>query len=268
MGLSVQIKYRIIFNLGGWLPAGDPSLPPIAREPASERSIFPEGTAQDIRMAMKEQAQKRSSNGVAITIAEELRQLVAGGTIAPGMRLGQIELAAQFNSSPVPVREALKLLTSEGIVEHDPNRGFFVARLSSAEARQLFRMRHLLEEELLQSIEWPDDKQLAELRKRAVALDKLLDARDRRQWWISQREFHQAIFDLSPHKIMVREAMRLWALTDRFRAVLPLPRRPSTQLELVEALAARDRDELMTLRRDRRDAFEKVVMEMLEERSL
>jgi DNA-binding GntR family transcriptional regulator len=217
---------------------------------------------------MKGQVQKRSSNGVAITIAEELRHLVAGGTIAPGMRLGQIELAAQFNASPVPVREALKLLTSEGIVDHDPNRGFFVARLSSAEAKQLFRMRHLLEEELLQSIDWPNEKQLAELRKRAVALDKLLDDRERQRWWIKQREFHLAIFDLSPHKIMVREAMRLWTLTDRFRAILPLPRSPSTQLELVEALAQRDHKELMTLRRDRRDAFEKVVLEMLEERDL
>jgi DNA-binding GntR family transcriptional regulator len=217
---------------------------------------------------MKARAHKRSSNGVANTIAEELRQLVAGGTIPPGLRLGQIELAAQFNASPVPVREALKLLTSEGIVEHDPNRGFFVARLSSAEARQLFRMRQLLEEELLQSIDWPDEQQLDDLRSHAIALDELLDARDRREWWIRQREFHQAIFDLSPHKIMVREAMRLWTLTDRFRAVLPLPRRPSTQLELVEALAERDRKALLTLRRDRRDAFEKVVMEMLEERNL
>ena len=217
---------------------------------------------------MKARAEKRSNNGVAIKIADELRGLVAGGSLAPGMRLGQIELAAQFKSSPVPVREALKLLTSEGIIEHDPNRGFFVARLSTSEARQLFRMRHLLEDELLLSVEWPTKAQLSELEKSALELDKLLEARDRRQWWLSQREFHLAIFDLSPHKVMVREAMRLWTLTDRFRAVLPLPRRPSKQLELVDALRAENRDELMSLRRDRRDAFERVVLEMLEERNL
>jgi DNA-binding GntR family transcriptional regulator len=216
---------------------------------------------------MKVRAAKRS-NGVAIKVADELRGLVAGGSLAPGTRLGQIELAAQFQSSPVPVREALKLLTSEGIVEHDPNRGFFVARLSTSEAKQLFRMRHLLEDELLLSVEWPTKAQLSVLKRSALELDKLLEARDRRQWWLSQREFHMAIFDLSPHKIMVREAMRLWALTDRFRAVLPLPRMPSTQLELVDALAAQNLAQLMSLRRDRRDAFEKVVLEMLQERCL
>ena len=205
---------------------------------------------------------------MAIKIADEIRGLVAGGVMAPGMRLGQIELAEQFNSSPVPVREALKLLSSEGIVSHDPNRGFSVARLSSVEARQLFRMRHLLEDELLLSVEWPEKAQLGELRKHALELEKLLEARDRREWWLSQRQFHVAIFDLSPHKVMVREVMRLWTLTDRFRAVLPLPRGPSKQLDLVEALEARDRDMLMNLRRDRRDAFEEVVLEMLDERNL
>ena len=219
-------------------------------------------------------AEKRSNNGVATKIAAELRGMVAGGVLAPGMRLGQIELAEQFNASPVPVREALKLLTSEGIVEHDPNRGFFVAKLSSAEARQLFRMRHLLEDELLQSVEWPNEAGLAELRRREAELEDLLDAGDRRVWWLSHREFHQMIFDLSPHKVMVREAMRLWTLTDRFRAILPLPKRSSAQRslvrkhDLVEALAERDREKLMRLRRERRDSFEGMVLEMLEDRNL
>lgn len=216
----------------------------------------------------------RSNNGVATKIADELRNLIASGVLAPGIRLGQIELAEQFSSSPVPVREALKLLTSEGIVEHDPNRGFFVTRLSSAEARQLFRMRHLLEDELLQSVEWPSEEQLAELRKQAVELEDLLDAGDRRLWWLKHREFHRAIFDLSPNKVMVREAMRLWTLTDRFRAILPLPRRSSEQRnlvrkhDLVEALAAHDRKKFIRIRRERRDSFEGMVLEMLNDRNL
>ena len=83
----------------------------------------------------------KSSTGVPSKIADELRSMIARGTLSPGMRLGQTELATQFNASRVPVREALKLLSSEGIVEHDPNRGFFVTRLSRDEAEQLFRQR-------------------------------------------------------------------------------------------------------------------------------
>lgn len=214
------------------------------------------------------------SAGVPAKIADELRAMVVRGTLAPGMRLGQTELAEHFKASRVPVREALKLLTSEGIVEHDPNRGFFVTRLSSDDARQLFRMRFLIEEELLQSLEWPDDATLADLRRRAEELELLLDAGERSTWWLRHREFHAAIFDLSPYKVMVREAMRLWTLTDRFRAILPMPRRPSEQRmlvrkhDLVEALAEHDREKLIRIRRERREAFEKMVLEMLEDRSL
>lgn len=223
---------------------------------------------------MKLRTSEVRTNGVATKIADELRTLVAGGMLSPGARLGQIELAERFDSSPVPVREALKLLTSEGIVDHDPNRGFFVARLSSAEAWQLFRMRHLLEDDLLQSIEWPSRAQLVDLGRRAAELEKLLDKEERREWWLRHREFHLAIFDLSPHKVMVREAMRLWTLTDRFRAILPLPRRSNEQRklvrkhDLVEALAERDREKLVRLRRDRRNAFEGMVLEMLHDRNL
>jgi len=73
---------------------------------------------------------------------------------------------------------------------------------------------------------------------------------------------------------MVREAMRLWTLTDRFRAILPLPKRSSAQRslvrkhDLVEALAERDREKLMRLRRERRDSFEGMALEMLHEWNL
>ena len=75
--------------------------------------------------------EKPQSVAIPAMIADNLRGMIARGNLAAGLRLGQRELAEKFNASRVPVREALKLLCSEGIVEHDPNRGFFVARLSS-----------------------------------------------------------------------------------------------------------------------------------------
>lgn len=212
--------------------------------------------------------------GVPAVIASQLRSLIARGTLAPGMRLGQTELAEQFQASRVPVREALKLLSSEGIIEHDPNRGFFVARLSRDEAEQLFTLRHLIEDELMRSIEWPTDEQLAELERRAERLEELLDAGDRTSWWDEHREFHTMIFDLSPKKTIMREAMRLWMLTDRFRALLPLPRRPSEERKvvnkhsLIEALRQRDRKKLLAARRSRREAFERLLLETLDARGL
>jgi len=200
--------------------------------------------------------------------------MVARGTLAPGMRLGQTELADMFKASRVPVREALKLLSSEGIVDHDPNRGFFVAPLSRNEAEELFIMRHLIEDELLTTVEWPEDEQLKELDERAHELERLLDEGNRTAWWEQHREFHRKIFDLSPRKIIVREAMRLWTLTDRYRALLPIPRRASEERavvnkhSLVAALAERNRPSLIKERRARRQSFERLVLEMLEDREL
>jgi DNA-binding GntR family transcriptional regulator len=213
-------------------------------------------------------------SGLPAAIADQLRALIARGTFSPGTRLGQTELADQFSASRVPVREALKLLSSEGIVEHDPNRGFFVARLSRDEAEQLFTMRHLIEDELLRTVEWPTELQLADLERRALRLEELLNEGNRTAWWPEHREFHTIIFNLSPKKIIMREAMRLWTLTDRFRAILPLPRRQSAERnvvnkqELVEALRGKDRKKLLAARRDRREAFERLVLETLEARGL
>jgi DNA-binding GntR family transcriptional regulator len=218
--------------------------------------------------------ESKLGSGVPAKIADELRSLIARGTLAPGMRLGQTELAEQFNASRVPVREALKLLSSEGIIEHDPNRGFFVTRLSRDEAEQLFTLRHLVEDELMRTIEWPDEKQMKELEASAERLEELLNSGDRSSWWDEHRAFHRAIFDLSPKKTVMREAMRLWALTDRFRALLPLPRRPSEERKVVNkhsllvALRAHDRKKLIFARRSRREAFERLLLETLEARGL
>jgi len=218
--------------------------------------------------------EKPAGRGVPAKIADELRSLIARGTLAPGTRLGQTELAEQFNASRVPVREALKLLSSEGIIEHDPNRGFFVTRLSKDEAEQLFTLRHLVEDELMRTVEWPDAEALADLERRAEQLEQLLNEGDRSSWWVEHRKFHTAIFNLSPRKTIMREAMRLWALTDRFRALLPLPRRPSEERSVVSkhslllALKERDRDQLIAARRSRREAFERLLLDTLEARGL
>ena len=216
----------------------------------------------------------KTSKAVPSKIADELRSMIARGTLSPGMRLGQTDLATQFDASRVPVREALKLLSSEGLVEHDPNRGFFVTRLSRDEAGQLFTLRTLVEEELMKTIAWPDDVGIAELIRSNERLEDLLDKGDRQAWWIEHRAFHASIFDLSPQKIIMREAMRLWALTDRYRALLPLPRRPSEERkavnknDLIEALRAQDRAQLIASRRERRETFEQLVLETLEARGL
>jgi len=220
-----------------------------------------------------ETGSRDSNAGIPAHIANQIRGLIARGALSPGVRLGQQELAERFQASRMPVREALKLLSAEGIIVHDANRGFFVASLSSDEARQLFELRHMVEDALLATIRWPTEEELRELNRRADELEKLLNSGDRSTWWTRHRDFHRMIFELSEKKVMVREAMRLWSLTDRYRSLLPLPQRPSAERalvkkhELVQALADHDRRKLIRVRSERRQDFERLVIEVLESRS-
>ncbi|WP_322028963.1 GntR family transcriptional regulator [Paraburkholderia sp. J76] len=152
-------------------------------------------------------------------IAAQTCELINRGTLAPGLQLRQSDLAGRFRISRVPIREALKLLAAEGIIEHDPNRGFFVAPLSSEEARQLYRMRTLLETELLSTVEWPTPAQVKALKAMLTNLDELHREGDRESWVKCHRAFHETIFGLSPDKVLKRELLRLLRLTDRYRGL-------------------------------------------------
>ena len=62
-----------------------------------------------------------------------LRADISSGKLAPGAVLRQAELAEQFGTSRIPVREALNSLQAEGLVQIEPNRGAFVTTLSAEE---------------------------------------------------------------------------------------------------------------------------------------
>jgi DNA-binding GntR family transcriptional regulator len=212
--------------------------------------------------------------GIPARIAEQIREMIVRGALSPGVHLGQMELAEQFEASRVPVREALKLLAAEGLLIHDPNRGFFVATLSSDEARQLYRMRHLIEFELLSTVEWPSPPQIKAFQAMLDELEELLAKGDRTAWNVRHREFHLAIFNLSPQKILVREVLRLWTLTDRYRSLLPSPRARAgargseDERDLVDALAKQDRQRLLAAFEEDRTRVEQMLLSLLDSRAL
>jgi DNA-binding GntR family transcriptional regulator len=82
-------------------------------------------------------------------ITEKLRARILSGQIGPGERLYQDQLAKEFNVSHIPVREALRALSSQGLVTIEAHRGATVSELSRAELQQIVLVRELLECELL-----------------------------------------------------------------------------------------------------------------------
>jgi DNA-binding GntR family transcriptional regulator len=74
-----------------------------------------------------------------------LRQAILDGTIEPGAHLRQEDLAAVFDASRIPVREALRALEHEGLVTSEPHRGFTVTTLDADQIEEVYDLRSVLE---------------------------------------------------------------------------------------------------------------------------
>ena len=88
-------------------------------------------------------ARRRGSLGK--TVAEQLRRLILTGQHKPGERLVEDKLSAELGVSRVPIREALRTLAAEGLVDLPPRRGASVAILSPEIAHDLVEVRATLE---------------------------------------------------------------------------------------------------------------------------
>jgi DNA-binding GntR family transcriptional regulator len=205
-------------------------------------------------------------------VAEQIRHMIVRGALAPGIHLSQEDLADSFGVSRFPIREALKLLAAETIVVHDLNRGFFVAALSSAEAKQLYRLRKLVETDLFAGLIWPTAQQLKSLEALLTELVEKSQNPRRSDWAQLHGEFQKAIIRLSDQDVVVREAERLWTLTERYRSFLPYdindPEPMKRRREIFDALRSQDRRKLITsVDLGRQEALD-AVLAALESRGL
>ena len=73
-------------------------------------------------------------------VAVRLRQRIVEGQLAPGAKLNERELAQALNVSRTPLREAIKMLAAEGLVELLPNRGAVVAQMSEQDVSDTFEV--------------------------------------------------------------------------------------------------------------------------------
>jgi DNA-binding GntR family transcriptional regulator len=150
-------------------------------------------------------------------VAASLRKAILSGELAPGEYIRQEKWAAALNVSRVPVREALKVLTSEGLLGHHPNKGYYLIKLDMEEMAQIYLMRRLLEPELIRTLRWPAARQLASLRETASKAEQALAGHDPVACLDLERTIDFQIYELSRLRIVVREVKRLWELAGPYR---------------------------------------------------
>src|SRR3984885_1433821 len=146
-----------------------------------------------------------------------IRGMVFDGVLLPGEKVRQVELAERIGVSRSPLREALRILESEGLLSYEMNRGYVVARLEPNDVAELYHMRSLLEHELMRSIGRPAEDVLDVLEKHNDTMMAAIEQQDIAEIMRSNRDFHFTIFELSAMKQFRREIARLWQLSEGYR---------------------------------------------------
>src|ERR1700683_3861252 len=121
-----------------------------------------------------------------------LRECILDGTLRPGTKLSQVSLAAQLGISRTPLREVLRMLQGEGLVEIEPNQRTRVAGLDPQEVDDVYASRILLETlALSMTIGHFGAKARAEARQLLTAMRRAAQNGDFDAWVAAHTEYHR-----------------------------------------------------------------------------
>jgi len=151
-------------------------------------------------------------------VSDDLRQAILAGDEPPGTLIPIEAVARFFGVSQIPVREALKELLGEGLVEHRPHIGYSVAKLSFAEFRELYDVRQALEASALREAvvhATVEDDEL--VRRTHAAMAATMRAGDERAYHAESRRFHMALIGPSRMQRLVHMYEAAWNMTEPAR---------------------------------------------------
>ncbi len=182
-----------------------------------------------------------------------IRNAIETGLYKPGQIISQRQITEDLGLSVTPIREAILVLSSNGIVERHSHHSIRVTEMGPDRLRDIFHVRRLLEEEAVAlCIEHVDDALIARLRDLNGRLEAMVEAPRPRLVNTLDREFHTAIFATSRNEALV------WAI-DRVKSSFPMyalwrePGRLAVSVRehsrLISSLAARDREAVVAAQR-------------------
>src|ERR1700688_4025923 len=141
-----------------------------------------------------------------------LRECILDGTLSPGTKLSQVSLAQQLGVSRTPLREVLRMLQEEGLVEIEPNQRTRVAGLDPQELDDVYASRILLETlALSMTIGHFGAKARAEAKRLLTAMRRAAKTGDFAAWFAAHTEYHR-VCTAAAGEAMQRQ---LRALSDR-----------------------------------------------------
>jgi len=127
-------------------------------------------------------------------VYERLRAAILRGELAPERALSQVQLAKELGVSRTPLREALRLLQREGLVEAEPNRRVRIAGFSVGDMEQIYLARIPLEAAAVRlSVPRMTSEEIAGLEGDLAQMAHFAAARDYERWEVPHRAFHRRL---------------------------------------------------------------------------
>ncbi len=148
-------------------------------------------------------------------IADHVREQILAGQLKPGTRIRQDRLAAELDASRLPVREALHILQTSGLVTLQANRGAWVTRLDQRDCEQSYEIRERIEPLLLRhSMPRLSAQDLAELDR---LQDRIEATADVEEFLVLDRALHWTSYRHSEAPELESIIARLWDTTHHYR---------------------------------------------------
>jgi DNA-binding GntR family transcriptional regulator len=145
-------------------------------------------------------------------VAERIRTEILEGRLKPGEWLRQERLAQEHGVSQMPVREALRRLAAEGLVEHVPYRGVRVVEFSAADVEDLYACRAFIEGMAARfAAESISEEDVVGLRALASRMAECKVPAELHEYRELNRRFHEQIFRASGRSFLMRTLAQLWS---------------------------------------------------------
>lgn len=184
-------------------------------------------------------------------VTEEIRDRIVLGVLPPGAKVPVYELAKELDVSRVPLREAVRQLEAESLVDNLPRRGSVVRHLSEQDLRDSFEVLRMIEPIAARRAAASANAAVAdELEELLARIDKLSEQdvpENRVEMLHAHRAFHFALFRAAGNGVLQRHLCMLWNTCERYvmRALPDADRQKQAgeeHTELVRALRAGDPD--------------------------
>ncbi|MDQ0011760.1 DNA-binding GntR family transcriptional regulator [Variovorax boronicumulans] len=179
-------------------------------------------------------------------VAATLREQIFEGALAPGSFLDEVALCERLSISRTPLREALKVLTAEGLLRHEPRRGCFVNEVTERDLDEIFPVIALLEGRCAyEAARNASDAELHELDALHERLERHAKARRINDYYATNHVIHEAIIKLADNRWLaqvigdLRKILKL-ARLQQLHAPGRLDQSLSEHLAVFAALKARD----------------------------